>query len=88
MQHGFLYTFPTPAAFFEAVLGPRQHDEHVRARHREMWLREREEANARAYAGMLADIAKIMARRDTPVSQACGEVQAYMAKPRHLRVVA
>jgi len=87
MQHGYLVTFAAPADFFEALLGPRQHDEHCRTRHREMWLREREAESAACHAHMLRVVADIMAGRTTPMAQANGEVQAYMAT-RHLRVVA
>lgn len=76
-------TFPAPAAFFEFVLGPRQHDEHVRDRHREMVLRERRNPDA---AAQVAAVLKAM--RLPPTDEACLEVRDYMARPRHLRAVA
>jgi len=79
--------YATPAAFFESLFAPLQHDAHVLKRHREMWLREQEDRTADAYVAVLAETARIMGREPTPIEQACAEVRAWQRR-KHLRVVA
>ncbi len=43
-----VYIFKTPADFFEALLGARQHDAHVESRQRHNWLTDREAQSALA----------------------------------------
>lgn len=83
-----LITFNTVEEFIEALgLPPRQHDQHVKA-----W--EWEQRLARSADG--AEAVRIEAERilrelrasRAAMSAACAEVDAYMAKRRHLRSVA
>ena len=54
-------TFRSPEDFFECLLGPRQHDQHVVTRHQHLVLEEKREQTARASRELWAEVRAYLA---------------------------